>query len=197
MALLPGMAMPARSSFTYQHCHGASRRPAVGDVVTYEIGMGKNGKSRAAKVCSADQPGPKQPSAAKRHNPAIAVWFTGTFLCLLLLAAAFGRVAWLLVAVYLIASLVAFAVYAWDKSSARAGRWRTPESNLHFLALIGGWPGALAAQRLLRHKSSKSEFLTVFWVTVALNIVGFAFLTWSGDAQMIEQLVRDYWRRTA
>jgi len=42
--------------------------------------------------------------------------------------------------------------------------------NLHFLALCGGWPGALAAQHLLRHKNRKQAFQVVFWGTVALNI---------------------------
>ncbi|MGD9578618.1 MAG: DUF1294 domain-containing protein, partial [Syntrophorhabdus sp.] len=35
-----------------------------------------------------------------------------------------------------------------DKSAARNERWRTQESRLHLFALIGGWPGALVAQKL-------------------------------------------------
>lgn len=40
-------------------------------------------------------------------------------------------------------------------------------------AVFGGWPGALIAQHTLRHKSSKREFRSVFWATVALNITGY------------------------
>ena len=69
-------------------------------------------------------------------------------------------------------SLVTFIVYAMDKAAARAGRWRTSEATLHLLALAGGWPGALVAQRLLRHKSSKRQFRVVFWTTVWLNLAG-------------------------
>ncbi len=41
---------------------------------------------------------------------------------------------------------------------------------MHLIVLCGGWPGALAAQHLLRHKNRKQEFQIVFWGTVALNI---------------------------
>jgi uncharacterized membrane protein YsdA (DUF1294 family) len=44
------------------------------------------------------------------------------------------------------------------------------------LALAGGWPGALLAQQVLRHKSTKREFRQVFWATVLLNVVGFIVL---------------------
>ena len=66
-------------------------------------------------------------------------------------------------------SLIAFITYALDKAAARAGRWRTQESTLHLLALIGGWPGALLAQRQFRHKTAKTSFLVIFWATVLLN----------------------------
>ncbi|MFP5462920.1 MAG: DUF1294 domain-containing protein, partial [Gammaproteobacteria bacterium] len=36
-----------------------------------------------------------------------------------------------------------------------------------------GWPGALLAQQLLRHKTSKQSFLFGYWTTVLLNVAGF------------------------
>jgi uncharacterized membrane protein YsdA (DUF1294 family) len=88
----------------------------------------------------------------------------------MLLAVAWsGRMPWALVGLYAAASFVTFMVYGFDKSAAMHDRWRTSESRLHLLALVGGWPGALLAQGLLRHKSSKASFQLVFWITVVLN----------------------------
>ena len=63
-----------------------------------------------------------------------------------------------------------FIAYAFDKSKAQQGAWRTAESTLHMLALIGGWPGAAIAQQRLRHKSQKRAFRNMFWFTVVINV---------------------------
>ena len=79
-------------------------------------------------------------------------------------------------ALYGLASLLAFAVYAIDKAAAADRRARTPERALHAIALAGGWPGALLAQRLLNHKSGKAAFRTRFFATVVLNVSAFVLL---------------------
>lgn len=71
---------------------------------------------------------------------------------------------------YISLSLITFVVYAIDKSAAKKGRWRTPEKTLHLMALLGGWPGAIIAQKILRHKTQKQPFQIIFWLTVILNI---------------------------
>ena len=63
-----------------------------------------------------------------------------------------------------------FIAYAIDKSAARQDKWRIPEAHLHLLAVIGGWPGALIAQHVLRHKTRKPSFRFFFWITVFLNL---------------------------
>ena len=83
----------------------------------------------------------------------------------------------LVAGIYLVASVVCFAMYALDKAAARAGRWRTAETTLLLLGLACGWPGAMAAQTLLRHKSSKPSFKMRFHATVLLNIALFAYLS--------------------
>lgn len=82
----------------------------------------------------------------------------------------------LVVLVYLVASLITFMVYALDKSAAKRGARRTPESTLHLLSLVGGWPGAVLAQGLFRHKTLKRSFRFVFWITVAVNLSGLALM---------------------
>lgn len=100
-----------------------------------------------------------------------------------LMAALYGRdrIGLELFALYWIASVVTFLAYALDKSAARRGRWRTPESTLQGLALIGGWPGALLAQQWLRHKSSKAHFLMLFWLLVAVNVGLLVAFHWQQD----------------
>lgn len=75
------------------------------------------------------------------------------------------------VLVYLLAvNLLTFAVFAGDKRSALAGVRRTPERLLLQLALIGGSPGAIAAQQLLRHKTRKEPFRSLLWSIAAGQI---------------------------
>ena len=66
-------------------------------------------------------------------------------------------------------SVITYLVYWWDKSSARKGSWRTPETTLHLLSLCGGWPGALIAQQVLRHKTQKQPFRLILWLTVLVS----------------------------
>ena len=78
--------------------------------------------------------------------------------------------------IYLGLSFVSYIVYALDKSAARRSAWRIPENTLHILALAGGWPGALLAQSVLRHKTIKRSFRIVFWLTVVLNLAALQLL---------------------
>lgn len=78
---------------------------------------------------------------------------------------------WLPLAIYLVMSVLAVFLYWRDKRQARADGWRTPEKVLHAVELLGGWPGALIAQQLFRHKTRKVSFQLVFWLIVLLHQV--------------------------
>lgn len=62
-----------------------------------------------------------------------------------------------------------FANYAFDKRRAVRRGERTPEAQLLMLDALGGWPGGLAAQHLLRHKNAKTSYQVVFWLIVAAH----------------------------
>ena len=90
--------------------------------------------------------------------------------------------------VYAVMSLLTFAVYAKDKAAARDRAWRVAESTLHALALAGGWPGALIAQQVLRHKTIKASFRATFWCTVVANLVLLAALCSPAALPLVDSL---------
>jgi uncharacterized membrane protein YsdA (DUF1294 family) len=78
----------------------------------------------------------------------------------------------------LVMSLITFVTYWIDKRRAQRGidDRRIPESTLHVLSLMGGWPGAIVAQETFRHKTRKTSFRIMMWVTIFLHGIG---ITWS------------------
>lgn len=90
-----------------------------------------------------------------------------------------GKCHWLIPAVYAAVSVIAFVLYRLDKRKAVSGQWRTPELTLQLSGLLCGWPGAMAAQVILRHKNAKAPYQIVFWLCTLLNLgalVGLFFL---------------------
>ena len=167
--------------------------PELNQVVQYSLSTDKQGRPCAVKVMRAGEslPGNSKP-------------VTGLFKILIAIGC-IVVVAWSVTAyntpiqilyLYLAASAFTFLVYAKDKRAARRDRWRTKESTLHTLALIGGWPGALIAQQVLRHKSRKDAFQFMFWTTVVLNCIAFGWLFTEQGTEMLRLLVAasDMWR---
>ncbi|QJI21208.1 MULTISPECIES: DUF1294 domain-containing protein [unclassified Pseudomonas] len=74
-------------------------------------------------------------------------------------------------AAYGLVSMVTFCLYWSDKRKAQNDSWRTPEKILHAMELAGGWPGALVAQQVFRHKTRKVSYQVVFWLIVLLHQV--------------------------
>jgi uncharacterized membrane protein YsdA (DUF1294 family) len=68
-------------------------------------------------------------------------------------------------------SLTTFVVYGVDKRRAKLEGDRISEKTLHTLSLLGGWPGAIAGQKLFRHKTVKKSFRLVFWLSVLGNLI--------------------------
>ena len=175
----------------FLHIRALSRgqpRPAGDEIVTYEMARDDKGRQRAAAVQFVRPAGrTKAPAAPGSLRWPLVLPFL--FLASLAAAALAGKLPVMLPVLYGGLSVIAFLAYAFDKSAARNGRWRTKESTLHLLSLAGGWPGALVAQQRLRHKSSKPSFLAVFWVTVVLNCGILAWLLTPAGNQTLRQLL--------
>lgn len=178
-----------------------AERPQDGETVSYLVERGDDGKSRALDIRytgpgadSRHRP-PQQRSSQKPRSPqpqrnhasggagrrraagAGNYLVIVAFIAFALVVNANWPIPLWVVGLYVLASLLCFAVYASDKSAARKGSWRVSENTLHLLAVIGGWPGAICAQQMLRHKTQKASFRVMFWVTVVVNVTVFAVVT--------------------
>jgi uncharacterized membrane protein YsdA (DUF1294 family)/cold shock CspA family protein len=155
------------------------RRPVGNEIVTYVLKTDAQGRVQAESVGFVGEP---MPSTGPSWPNNVSLLLVVIFLGFVAGSAFAGELPFAVLGLYLGTSTVAYVAYALDKSAARNDRWRTQESTLHLIGLIGGWPGALAAQRLLRHKSKKASFQVVFWATVVLNCgaLGWLFFSYSG-----------------
>lgn len=149
-----------------------SRRPEVGDLISYLPAVDARGRARARQVRHAGQriEVRRMPSRLPRIALGVAA------LSVVSAALAFRVIPLAVGATYLLMSGIAYAVYWMDKSAANASRQRVPELHLHLVGLLGGWPGALVAQQQFRHKTAKASFQAVFWITVALNLAACAWV---------------------
>lgn len=155
----------------------SSRRPVNGDVVTYALSRDTRGRLQAGSVRFA---GAIEPVDDRARPGIIGPSFALIFCAALVGAGLLRQIPTNVLLAYAAMSTIAFIAYGVDKSAASAGRQRTPESTLHALGLFCGWPGALLAQRVFRHKSRKAAFQSTFWGAVAVNVV--ALLLFASDA---------------
>ncbi|MCU7848510.1 MAG: cold shock and DUF1294 domain-containing protein [Candidatus Thiodiazotropha sp. (ex Lucinoma kastoroae)] len=163
-----------------------NRRPEINQLITYALSTDKQGRPCAIKATLA---GDRLPQKTKQKKGSLSVSVAILFLVIVGVAVTTSKIPPLILAVYLILSLLTFIVYAVDKSAAKEGAWRTPESTLHLLSLAGGWPGAVVAQQKLRHKSKKQSFRTIFWVTVLLNCGLFIWLLTPTGGAIVKSLI--------
>lgn len=172
-------------------------RPETNAKVYYTAAKDKQGRWRAThmrgtqlaldtpnirhkpRTTSAPKRQPSQPKSSPRPQTGSgqdALWKTALFFVVLALTV-WGLSLLLLqkallwpAAVYLGASVVSFIQYWADKHKAQTDAWRTPESSLHLVELLGGWPGAFAAQKLLRHKTRKGSYQATYWLIVLIHL---------------------------
>ncbi|HEY1014021.1 MAG TPA: cold shock and DUF1294 domain-containing protein [Herpetosiphonaceae bacterium] len=136
-------------------------RPGEQMKVLFTLGSDPQQRPRATDIRLLDVP------AALPLLPvvAVALFFLVLFMWMYLV-----RLPLWVAAPYVLGSLITFAAYGLDKSSAVYGARRVPESTLHLLEILGGWPGALVAQSYYRHKTIKSSFQAGYWAAVIANL---------------------------
>jgi len=118
----------------------------------------KAGAGRARRPPAAARKGAAPPpSRGRRAADLAALALVGAHAGLLWLMVLDGVLPTAVAGGFAALALLTFLAYAGDKRAARRQARRTPETALHLLELLGGWPGALLAQRALRHKNRKAS----------------------------------------
>jgi len=151
------------------------RRPRNGDVITYQLAWDKQGRPRAENVLFRETKSVRDTAPAPSSGVATYTFCT-LFLVGVVMLAALGKVPWVVPLIYVVVSLLLFCIYAFDKSAAMNNRRRTKENTLQAMAMCGGWPGALVAQRMFHHKTKKASFQSLFWGIVVIHLIGLAML---------------------
>ena len=140
--------------------------PEKGLEVNYFISTDPKGRRCAVEVRPIK--GHKN-NAREFKQKTFSIVLFSSFACVLYFLLNSNLIPPVIIGVYGVMSAIAFAMYVKDKNAAEWGSWRTQESTLHMLALLGGWPGAAIAQSFLRHKSKKLSFRVTYWMTVIIN----------------------------
>ena len=157
------------------------RRPEVGELVKFSASKRDDGRWRANRVRRAAAPA-RSPSPDRTTNPKPArapgrpapasplVVLVLAYVASIAMAIHYGLLPAMLPFWLIAANGLAMLFYYGDKTAAQRGKSRVAESTLHMLELAGGWPGALLAQRLFRHKTTKAAYRVAFWTMVIMHI---------------------------
>jgi uncharacterized membrane protein YsdA (DUF1294 family)/cold shock CspA family protein len=137
-------------------------RPSANVAVRYTLIHDERNRPRAVDIRFANEP---------RSQTAITLCITIVFFLVLVLTTLLIHMAPWILLLYVLSSGITYWLYAVDKASAIQETQRIPENVLHFMELVGGWPGALVAQEQYRHKTAKASYQTQFWLMVVLNLV--------------------------
>jgi uncharacterized membrane protein YsdA (DUF1294 family) len=147
-------------------------------------------RPRAASVRRSAPIRPKSQATSASTSNSVPLVVASLFVLFVIAETLAGPLPPAVIATYGFVSILTFLVYWFDKSAARHGQWRTKESSLLLLGLAGGWPGAVVAQRVLRHKSRKQSFQVAFWGTVVLNSLVLGWLLTDSGSKFLDQVLK-------
>jgi len=178
-----GFVLPnagGRKIFVHLNEFPRRRRPEVGALITFEMGLDANRRSCAVKVApvvsTQKRRVAEQLREARAARSGLSLWIAALWTLIVFALTFLGHYPWKLLAAWVVINGITFLLYAVDKNAAKQGRWRTPEARLHLFALAGGWPAAAFAQQKFRHKTTKDSFRAVFWLTVIVNVAAMLWL---------------------
>lgn len=169
-----------------------ARRPVVGELFFYKLATDERGRPRAEEAFQTI-------FSEKRNLPAGHSFLRGLSQCCLLgiivpfaVAVWQSSIVWGIIASLLFNSALTVAFYREDKYLAQYKYWRIPERSLHLWALIGGWPGALYAQRKYRHKRQKQSFQVVFYLCVIANCAAMGYVTTRIGVKQADAIIQEF-----
>ncbi len=166
-----------------------TRPPTEGDMVTYDLTFDERKRPRAARVRKSAPIRQGSEIASAATSSAVPLILISLFVLTLITCTLAGRLPPIIIVVYGFVSIVTFLLYWLDKSAARRGDWRMQESSLLLIGLVGGWPGAVVAQRILRHKTRKHSFQFAFWGTAVMNSIALAWLLTDSGSSVVRRLL--------
>ena len=105
----------------------------------------------------------------KQYSPYLIFGLLSLFLSIAIFSYASQQMQ-ILIAYLIAINSTTFLLYGYDKFISSGEKLRVPELNLQTLALLGGSPAALIAQKFFRHKTIKGSFQIVYWLIVTLQI---------------------------
>ncbi|MCK7550977.1 DUF1294 domain-containing protein [Marinobacter goseongensis] len=170
--------------FAHISSYAGRGRPVSDRKVTYSLMKDKQGRPRAGRF---------QYAGVARVGASVAsgVWMAAVFVLVFfaIQAGLFhqGYLPVSILAVYGAVSLVLFVMYWIDKRAAQRSAQRTAENTLHLFELCCGWPSALLAQQVFRHKTRKGSYQFVFWLAVLSNVGALGWLLMAPEASALRQ----------
>ncbi|MBQ7179585.1 MAG: cold shock and DUF1294 domain-containing protein [Victivallales bacterium] len=171
-----------------------SRRPMVGDDFFYKLTKDGKGRPRAEEAYQAmlneKRDTPFYHSILKVLSSVWPLAFVPAFV----VTAKTSKLILGIYAAFIVNSLLTFLFYWEDKYLAQYKYWRIPEKRLHIWELLCGWPGALFAQRIFKHKRSKGSFMIVFWFCAIANVTALFLLFHYGNPRDIGEAIGSWWQ---
>ena len=75
-------------------------------------------------------------------------------------------------------NFITYLLFGIDKAKATKKKWRIPEKYLFLSTFLGGSIGAIIGMKQFHHKTQKSEFKSVIFIIILVQLAIISFLGW-------------------